>query len=302
MIKKLLKKIKTFLRKDHLYEHEINKLMLGKILSNQIKTIKDVNVEFKNLEFRVFSQFGDDGIIQWLVDSLNITNKIFVEFGVEDYRESNTRFLMMNNNWSGFVMDGCIENINRLKSQYYYWQYDLSAQAVFITKDNINLLIESKNLPKDIGILCIDLDGNDYYIWKALNVILPIIVIIEYNSLFGIDRPISIIYDDKFVRNNAHCSNLFWGASLLSFNILAKEKGYSFVGCNSAGNNAFFVRNDKLNPKVRATSLVNGFIESNYRESRDKAGQLSYLSKQESKKLLSGIKVFNTELNCEEFF
>lgn len=283
-----------------LYQGEMQKLMLGKILSNQVKAIRAGNLQ--NFEFSVFSQFGDDGIIQWLIHNLDIPNKTFIEFGVEDYRESNTRFLMMNDNWSGFVMDGSKENIDRLKCQYYYWQYDLTAQSVFITRDNINSLIAAQNFSEDVGLLHIDLDGNDYYVWKAIDVIKPIIAIVEYNSLFGADRPISIIYDDDFVRKNAHYSNLFWGTSLPSLNNLAKEKGYSFIGCNSAGNNAYFVRNDKLNGKVKSVSLADGFVQSKYRESRDMNGELTYLSKQEAKKLLSGMKVFNTNLNLDENF
>ena len=278
----------------------MQKLMLGKILSNQVKSANVKGIQ--DAEFRVFSQFGDDGIIQWLVHHLEIPNNTFIEFGVEDYSEANTRFLMMNDNWSGFVMDGSHENINKLKAQYYYWRHDLNVQAVFITKANINSLIAAQNFNEDVGLLHIDLDGNDYYIWKALNVIKPVIVIIEYNSLFGIDRPISVIYDDGFIRSNAHYSRLFWGASLLSLYNLAKEKGYSFIGCNSAGNNAYFVRNDKLNDKVREVSLIDGFVQSKYRESRDINGLLTFLSKKDAKKLLQGIKAFNTVSNCDEPF
>ena len=300
MIKKIILKIKERIYSPLLYECEMQKLMLGRLLSNQVKFSSVENI--RDAEFRVFSQFGDDGIIQWLIHHLEIPNKTFIEFGVEDYSEANTRFLMMNDNWSGFVMDGGIENINKLKSQYYYWRHDLNAEAVFITRDNINLLIAAQNFNEDVGLLHIDLDGNDYYIWKALNVIKPIIVIVEYNSLFGMNRPISVIYDDGFIRSNAHYSTLFWGASLLSLYNLAHKKGYSFIGCNSAGNNAYFVRNDKLNKKVKEVSIDDGFVESKYRESRDISGLLTYLSKKDAKKLLEGIKVFNTESNSDELF
>jgi hypothetical protein len=300
LINKFLKVAKNRILISSLHQAEEQKLMLGKILSNQIKSYE--GSDLKNIEFSVFSQFGDDGIIQWLIHHLDIPNKTFIEFGVEDYSESNTRFLMMNDNWSGFVMDGDVKNIDKLKSQPFYWRHDLAAQSVFITRDNINLLIDQQNFNQELGLLHIDLDGNDYYIWKAINVINPIIVIVEYNSLFGFDRPISVIYDDSFIRKNAHYSNLFWGASLLSLNNLANQKGYSFIGCNSAGNNAYFVRNDKLNDKVKTITLADGFVQSKYRESRDRNGQLTYLSKQDAKKLLSGIKVFNTDLNLEEMF
>lgn len=300
MIKKIILKIKERINFPLIREIEMQKIMIGRILSNQIKFASIESIH--DTEFRVFSQFGDDGIIQWLTMHLELPNHTFIEFGVEDYTEANTRFLMMNNNWSGFIMDGSQENINKLKASYYYWQHDLCAQAVFITRDNINALIAAQNFAEDVGLLHIDLDGNDYYIWKVLSVIKPIIVIVEYNSLFGIDRPISVIYDDGFVRSNAHYSQLFWGASLLSLHDLAKEKGYSLVGCNSAGNNAYFVRSDKLNEMIKEVSLIDGFVQSKYRESRDINGQLTFLSKKDAKKLLKGTAVFNTESNSVEPF
>jgi hypothetical protein len=301
MIRKLLAKIRGKFIRPILLEAELQKLMLGKVLANQVKKISG-SQDLKDVEFRVFSQFGDDGIIQWLIHNIDIPNKTFIEFGVEDYGESNTRFLMMNDNWSGFVMDGSAENIAKLRSQYYYWRHDLNAKAVFITRENIISLIEEQNFSIDVGLLHIDLDGNDFYVWKAIQSIKPIIVIVEYNSLFGVERPISVIYDDAFVRTKAHYSTLFWGSSLLSLNNLAQEKGYSFIGCNSAGNNAYFVRDDKLNENVKAISLADGFVEKKYRESRDKSGRLTYLSRDEERRLLKGIKVFNTVLNSEELF
>ena len=301
MIKKFLAKLRLKLLGPALLESEFQKLMLGKILANQVKLVTRIE-SLKDVEFRVFSQFGDDGIIQWLINNIDIPNNTFIEFGIEDYGESNTRFLMMNDNWSGFVMDGSNENIEKLKSQYYYWRHDLAAKAVFITRDNIASLISEQNFAADVGLLHIDLGGNDYYIWEAIQAIRPIIVIVEYNSLFGIDRPISVIYDDAFIRSSAHYSTLFWGSSLLSLYKLAEEKGYSFVGCNSAGNNAYFVRNDKINEKINPVSLAEGFVEKKYRESRDRVGRLTYLSRKDELSLLHGLRVFNTELNCEESF
>lgn len=300
MIKKILSSIILKMLSGLSYENEKQKLLLGKMLSNQVKKMSGGSL--KDFEFSVFSQFGDDGIIQWLINNTSIPHKTFIEFGVEDFSESNTRFLMMNDNWSGLVMDGSKNNIKKLKAQHYYWKHDLEAKAIFINADNINSLIESRNFDVEVGLLHIDLDGNDYYIWKAINTIQPIIVIVEYNSIFGIERPISVIYDHMFQRTRTHHSNLFWGTSLLSLYNLAQEKGYSFIGCNSAGNNAYFVRNDKLNEKIKPVGLMEGFVESKYRESRDKKGKLTYLSKEEGKKLLKGMMVFNTNINHTEPF
>lgn len=301
-LKKYIKKIRDLLTRNSLIEGEKYKILMGRILSNQIKNEEFQLNSIQNVEFSVFSQFGDDGIIQWLIQNLDIPNKTFIEFGVEDFSESNSRFLMMNDNWSGFVMDGSELNIKILKSSYYYWKYDLACKAVFITKDNINNLIEEQKFHREVGLLHIDIDGNDYHIWKEIDVIEPIIVIVEFNGIFGKDRPLSVIYDENFIRSNAHHSNLLFGSSIKSLYELALEKGYSFIGCNSGGNNAYFVRNDKLNDVVRPVTLEQGYIESKFRESRDKNNNLSFLNKAKGRELLKGVDVYNTMTKAKEKF
>ena len=302
LVNRFRKKIRDLLDSNSLVESERQKLLMGKILSNQIKNEEFQVKSLKDVEFSIFSQFGDDGIIQWLIQNLEIPHKTFIEFGVEDFSESNSRFLMMNDNWSGFVMDGSELNIKNLKSSYYYWKYELASKAVFINKDNINDLIQEQEFNREVGLLHIDIDGNDYYIWDEINVIEPIIVIAEFNGIFGKDRPLSVIYDKNFIRNNFHYSNLLFGSSIKSLYQLAEEKGYSFIGCNSGGNNAYFVRTDKLNDVVKSVSLEDGFIESLYRESRDKNGNLTFLNKVEAKNLIKNIDVYNTETQEIEKF
>ena len=302
IVKRLRKKFRNFLDSNSLVEMERQKLLMGKILSNQIKNKEFQSRSLKDVEFSIFSQFGDDGIIQWLTQNLEIPNKTFIEFGVEDFSESNSRFLMMNDNWSGFVMDGSELNIKNLKSSYYYWKYELASKAVFINKDNINDLIQEQEFNREVGLLHIDIDGNDYYIWDEINVIEPIIVIVEFNGIFGKDRSLSVIYDKDFIRNNSHYSFLLFGSSIKSLYQLAEEKGYSFIGCNSGGNNAYFVRNDKLNDVVKSATLEQGYVESKYRESRDKNGNLSFLNKTQARMLLKGVDVYNTSTKLVEKF
>jgi hypothetical protein len=277
-----------------LMQSENQMLLWGKALAENMKSKQRIK-SLSEVEFKVFSQFGDDGIIQWLVNNLDMPHRTFIEFGVEDYRESNTRFLMMNDNWSGFVMDGSEQNVARIVNSEYYWKHELVAKCAFIDTANINALIASSSFAKDVGILHIDLDGNDYWIWKEISVIAPVVVILEYNSVFGIDRAITVPYDKGFMRTKAHYSNLYFGASLRALHALSTGKGYSFVGCNSAGNNAYFVRNDKLNDVVRMTSLEHGYVFSKYRESRDRNGQLTYIAGSERMNIISGMPVINTD-------
>jgi len=296
-----LKKSRTAINMfaNQLAASEQQLLMLGRLLSEAVTPGKHI-ASLSEVEFKVFSQWGDDGIIQWLANSLEFPNKTFVEFGVENYRESNTRFLMMNNNWSGLVMDGSESNVSQIINSEYFWKYTLTAKSAFIDTGNINNLLSSSDLHEEVGILHIDLDGNDYWIWKEIKVISPVVVIMEFNSVFGIDRSITIPYDKDFNRTNAHYSNLYWGASLRAFHQLSAEKGYAFIGCNSAGVNAYFVRKDKLNDNVREVSLENGYVLSMFRDSRNREGELTYLTGRDRLEAIRGMPVYNVETDQVE--
>lgn len=252
--------------------------------SSDIKSIHEA-------EFSVFSQWGEDGIIQFLITNMDIPNKTFVEFGVQDYTESNTRFLLINDNWNGLVIDGSKFHIETIKNDSIYWKYDITALNAFITKDNINSLISSR-FSGEIGLLSIDLDGNDYWIWDSIDVINPRIVICEYNSLFGNKHAVSIPYSADFVRQNAHFSYLYFGASLGALCLLAERKGYLFVGCTSAGNDAFFVRKDVIG-NIPVVSLAEGYVASKSRESRDENDELSFVSGKDRVKLIGLLDVFD---------
>jgi hypothetical protein len=255
-------------------------------------------LNFNDFEFKIFSQWGDDGLIQYLIKNIKIENEIFMEFGVDDFSESNTRFLMMNNNWKGFVMDGSEENMERLKARPWFWKYSLKAKVVFITKENINRLLAETGF-RNIGLLHIDLDGNDAHIlaeldFKDLN---PAILIMEYNAVFGKERTISIPYDKRFVRTEKHYSNLYFGASLAALTHIANKKGYGLIGCTLAGNNAYFVRKDLLNEKIKEKAIEEAFVLSRFRESRNKDYSLSFLDGDERYEMIKGLDVINVVTN-----
>jgi hypothetical protein len=222
------------------YKH--TKVTIGALLSRS--NLDRQPRELRDVEFQVFSQFGDDGIIQYLVHRLDIKERIFVEFGVENYTEANTRFLLVNDKWAGLVMDGSEGNVAYINRDYISLFYNVVPKQAFITAENINDLIKEAGFGGKIGLLSVDIDGVDYFVWKALTVIDPAIVVAEYNATFGPERAITIPYRPDFVRADAHPSRLYWGASLTALGDLATVKGYTFVGCNANGNNAYFVRNE----------------------------------------------------------
>lgn len=252
------------------------KINQGRILTSMQPA--DGSIPLWKHEFKVFSQWGEDGIIQYLVNNLEITQHTFIEFGVEDFNESNCRFLMMKDQWHGFVIDGSAANIAQLRDSYYYWQYRLNSKAAFITRENIAKLLDESGFKKDLGLLSVDIDGVDYHVLEALNEWRPAILIVEYNDAFGWQRPVSVPYDSAFIRRQKHFSNQYWGANLPAFCYLAGKRGYALVGTNSVGSNAFFVRRELLNDAVREVELVNCVREAAFRDSRDQAGRLSFLA------------------------
>jgi hypothetical protein len=225
-------------------------------------------------EFRVYSQFGEDGIIQYLIQRVPITNEVFVEFGVADYVESNTRFLLVNNNWRGLVLDSGTGHIEFIQQTGLGWRHQIDAVRAFVTRENINGLIRDAGVDGDIGLLSIDLDGNDLWVLEAVDVVTPRILIVEYNATFGAEAAVTVPYDEHFVRGERHYSHLYWGASLAALERVAQAKGFALVTVNRAGNNAFFVRNDVLGD-LKVRTAMEAYRPSLFRESRSPAGELT---------------------------
>ena len=258
------------------------------LANNNIEKLSDA-------EFKVYSQLGEDGIIAFLISKISVPNQIFIEFGVENYTESNTRFLLKYFNWKGLVIDSSKKNIDYINNDEIMWKNGITAIQAFINKDNINEIISSYTKEKDIGLLSIDVDGNDYWIWKSLEVVHPRIVICEYNNLFGGDLLLTVPYDPLFAREKYHYSHLFFGSSIAALKHLASDKGYLYIGSNSSGNNAFFVRKD-LASQI-PIEVNDEFIQSNIRESRNKKGKLNYLNRVNQLKEIKNMSLLDIETN-----
>lgn len=282
----LIRRLVTELRA----REEIQSLLLGKMCVQSLASLPEVR-SLWDVEFRVFSQFGEDGIIQYLVRQVLIPRRTFIEFGVGDYREANTRFLLMNGGWTGLVMDPSQSNIEQIRRSDLCWKYGLEARCAFVSAENVNELILEAGFEGEIGLLSIDVDGNDYWIWKAIKVVRPRIVVCEYNSLFGADHAITVPYRPDFDRYRAHYSGLFFGASLPALCSLARDEGYQFVGTNSAGVNAFFVQRELASglPDLRPGD---GYVLSPIRESRDPNGELSFVGGPERLRLIEDLQVW----------
>jgi hypothetical protein len=265
--------LKPFL-KSQLY-HEQLLLLQGTALAHSVRNLPS-RTPFKDVEFKVFSQMGEDGILQFLLRHVKLDNDFFVEFGVEDYSESNTRFLLMKDNWSGLVIDSSPMNVRAIEQSYYFWKHDLKAIYRFVDRDNIEGILREAGVPRDLGLLSVDIDGNDYWVWEAIQDFRPAIVVCEYNTVFGPEATVTVPYDPAFMRGRAHHSNLYFGASIAALHRLAEAKGYALVGSNSTGGNAFFVREDLANGLPRLCP-EEAHVYSRFRDSRGKDGRLTFL-------------------------
>jgi hypothetical protein len=291
LIKKRLKLIaRRLMRELGSQRNEAAFLLQGKEMAWRAASVP-INTRFLDAGFKVFSQWDEDGIIQYLINKIPIEHETFIEFGVENYEESNTRFLMINNHWQGMVLDGCSADIEWIRKDRMYWQYDLQAKTAWITRENIDALLGESGFPQDVGLLSVDIDGNDYWIWEAIQSIRPRIVIVEYNSIFKL-APVAVPYRDDFNRTLAHHSNLYYGSSLAALQFLAKKKGYILAGSNSWGHNAFFIRSD-IAGEFKSLEPEEAYVTSKFRESRDRSGKLTYARDAERLKLIEHMPVVN---------
>ncbi len=217
---------------------------------------------FDDFEFRSFSQNGEDGILLYIFSVIGITTRKVVEVCASDGIECNSANLIINHGWKALLFDGNIERIERGRALYSKLADTFIHPPVFahawITAENINELIASHGFEGEIDLLSLDVDGNDYWIWKAIEQVRPRVVIVEYNGSIGPDKAVTIPYDPKFQLDFSRLP-FYCGASLAAFVALGRRKGYRLVGCQRTQINAFFVREDLLSemlPEVSAAACL----------------------------------------------
>ncbi len=210
--------------------------------------------------FRVFSQFDEDGILLYIFAALGAGRKYFVDIGAGDGINSNCANLAVNFGWHGLFIDGKAENIARGEAFYRQhadtWAYPPKFAHAMIERENINEVIGAAGFSGEVDLVSIDIDGNDYWIWDALTVIEPRVVIIETHIEFGL-RSIVVPYDRQYRYPGRHPD--YHGASPVAMAKLAKKKGYRLVGSNLYGFNTVYVKNgigEDILPGVPVESVL----------------------------------------------
>lgn len=210
--------------------------------------------------FRVFSQFEEDGKLLFIYSIIGMDNKTFIEIGSDDGVNSNSANLYFNFGWHGLFIDGNSKSVKRgirfFNKYPHPWAYKPKFECAKVTRENINGLIKNNGIEGEIGLLSIDIDGNDYWIWDAIDVVEPKVVIIETHNEFGLNN-IVVPYDPDYYFPGKH--PIYHGASPVAMNKLAIKKGYRLVGANELGFNFIFVKNGLAEielPEVSVESVL----------------------------------------------
>ena len=195
-----------------------------------------------NYEFQVYSQNGEDGIIEEIFERIGLTNKFFIEIGAGNGLENNTAYLLFKN-WKGIWFEASSDSVKKIKenTQNLDKSGKLKVVQSFVTVDNINKTLRENKCPKQFDLLSIDIDGNDYWIWQEIiRKYNPRCVVIEYNGTFGSTSSWIMKYNARHIWHTTS----YYGASLKALELLGNKLGYALVGCNLTGINAFFVRKE----------------------------------------------------------
>ena len=299
LIREALREVRDLKARFEMTDRRVRALQeaVGRVELRQVEDRPGGDLASK--EFRVFSQWGEDGIIQHLVREVPIARKVFVEFGVETFEQANARFLMINDNWSGLVIECDPRAAAEIRRSREYWLYNLKVAEAFVTRDSINRILREHGVTGPIGLLSIDVDGVDYWIWEAVEAVEPAIVVVEYNHRFGPTEAVTVPYREDFDRRRAHHSLLYYGASLGALCLLAERKGYDFVGTNRHGLNAFFVRKELRPASVPALSAAEGYREGLFCEAHDERGRRIKMSNEDQARLVMGLPLVRVDGTAE---
>ena len=273
IIKILPRKIFNFI-KDIVYPEKIHILedRLNSLFSTYYQNIAAPNLSqkmaFRNSEFKVYSKHGGDGLLLYIFSKIGTANYTFVEIGIEDGRECNTANLSLNFGWRGLMIDA---NKDWVKSAKLYFDTELGDKAdnvkvvaCFVTAENFNKVLLEYDIRGEVDLLSIDIDSNDYWVWRSVAAINPRVVVVEYNAALGL-RSMTIKYDPNLDHRETHHKNpLYFGASLPALAKLGKSKGYILVACDLHGHDAFFIRGDVAKEKFVELSAEEAFYPNPY--------------------------------------
>jgi hypothetical protein len=200
--------------------------------------------------FRVYSQFEEDGIILYVLSMIGFKTRRVVEMCCGAGNECMAANLILNHGFDGFLFDGSQDNIRRadafFRSKRDCLLYSPLLTAAWITAENVNELLSKSGCGGEVDLFALDIDGNDYWVWKAIEAINPRLFVVETHNVIPSDRSLAIEYRPDFnYLEQSGTARMYLGASLLAMMKLCKRRGYRLIGGHRHGFNAFFLRDDE---------------------------------------------------------
>ncbi len=263
------------------------------------KNYSKVN-KLSDVDYKIFSQNGEDGILDYLLYQLKIEKPKYIEIGVGDYTESNTRFIFERCSPKGVIVD-CLENLEeKIKKNFSLWKSELKIVNDFVNPNNIIKIMREADTLNNLDIFSLDIDGIDYWILKELPKDFSKIAIVEFNPIFGKNLKVSVPNIINFDRKKYHYSNLCFGMSLQAAIEIMNEKNFYFVGTNLLRNNAFFISKNYKKEEYFKNLVINNIensTDANFTESRDIKGNLNFLNYQKRVKEILECEVIDLSVN-----
>ncbi len=239
-------------------------------------------------EFSGFSQNGEDGILDVLRDQLLYCNRYFIEIGSADGIENNTSWLAVAEKYNGIMIEGNLKLVKHARRMIKRYSIGFECRNMFITKENVQEL-RSIAFHHDPDIFSLDIDGNDFYIAKAIldGGFRPKIFVVEYNSVYGPDRSLTVEYRDDFVFTAAHSTQLYYGVSIAGWREFFESRNYRFITVDQNGVNAFFVDHDCFDSNFLNNVEGLEFAENRYQLTKFRISSEKQFSLIESQKFVS---------------
>ena len=221
-------------------------------------------------EFSGFSQNGEDGIIDYLTGNLKTSNRYFLEIGASNGFENNTSYLALARRWSGIMVEANPALSDQCRFAFEKLNWGLRCIPLMVEPDNTSDILRQMQWMNP-DLFSLDIDGNDYYVAKALLEVgmRPKIIVVEYNSAFGPTRSATVTYRRGFSRHRVHSSGLYYGVSITAWRTFLEGLGYSFLTVETNGVNAFFIDPHQFPEHFLATIQRAEFRENFTQPARD---------------------------------
>ena len=264
------------------------KLAIGDSSINASTAARDQYKYLWDAEVSVFSQNGEDGILNYICDKLELGKPSVIEVGAGNFTECNSRYLAEHRSANVLAVDSRTDLESTVSKLFVYAKTNLLTRTCWVTTENINFLIESAKIEfGDVDIFSLDLDGNDYWVLEAADLSGIKVIVVEFNPLLSKTLPVSVPKDEKFDLTMKHSSWVYYGANLYAFIYLLEQRDFIFIGTTRHGSNAFFIEKSHIGRFNLLRDYLVLFSDVRARESRGENGELTFTSADKRQSLIA---------------